>query len=146
MSKLILQYKHDASFFDTKLRRDDFGRLSITVEIGRFSGRGGFWVQWQDVKKFGEALSTFPIAEGKPIIAQWGYDAQQGDDLILRLEVAAADKQGNLSVQFEVADDQRPRNRMRGYFLTNYPDLEAFRHGIAQMVCAGAEEAVLTGQ
>lgn len=146
MSKLILQYKFDASFFDPKLTRDDFGRLSEKVESDHFSGRGGFWVQWQDVKEFGEALGAFPIAEDKPIVAQWGYDAQDGDDLILRLEVSAADKRGNLAVQFEVADDYVPRNRVRGYFLTNYPELDAFRVSIARMMDNQAEEAILTGQ
>jgi hypothetical protein len=146
MSKLTLRYEYDASFFDPKLARDDFGRLSVTVETDRFSGWGGFWVQWQDVKEFGEALGTFPISEGQPIIAQWGYDMQEGDDLILRLEVAAADKRGNLTIRFEVADDAEPRNRVRGCFLTNYPDLDAFRSSIARLMSNETEEAVLNGR
>ncbi len=85
MSKLTFRYQYDASFFDPKQPTDDFGRLSIDVETGRFSGKGGFWVQWQDVREFGEALTAFPITTDLPIVAQWGYEMQEGEDLILRL-------------------------------------------------------------
>lgn len=109
MSKLTLRYRYDPSFFDPKRLADDFGRLSIDVETDRFSGKGGFWVQWQDVKEFGEALSTFPITPDHPIVAQWGYEMQNGDDLILRLEIAPANTRGDLAVRFEIADEHEPR-------------------------------------
>ncbi len=96
----------------------------MSVVTDRFSARGGFWVQWQDVKEFGEALNTFPISAAHAVVAQWGYDEQEGDDLILRLEVGPADKRGNLAVRFEVADDYEPANRARGSFLTNYLTLK----------------------
>jgi hypothetical protein len=146
MSKLILRYEPDPGFFDPKLSRDDFGRLSVAVETDHFSGKGGFWVQWQDVSEFCEALRTFPIPEDKPIIMQFGYDKQEGDDLIIRFEIAPADRRGNLAVLFEVADDYKPRDRVRGCFVTNYPDLDAFRTGIAQLMNNEAEEAILTGR
>ena len=146
MSKLTFQYQYDSSFFDPQQRTDDFGRLSVTVETERFSGRGGFWVQWQDVKEFGEALVQFPINAQKPISAQWGFDMQEGNDLILRFEVSPANKRGDLIFRFEVADDYEAENRVRGWFLTNYPDLEAFRIGIARLMNREATEAVLTGQ
>lgn len=146
MSKLTLRYQYDASFFDPTQPTDDFGRLSVDVETARFSGKGGFWVQWQDVKEFGEALSAFPITDGHPITVQWGYDMQEGDDLILRLEIAPANKRGDLVVRFEVADDIEPNNRARGYFITNYPDIEVFRGSVARMMNREAQEAILTGQ
>lgn len=146
MSRLTFRYKYDASFSDPKLTRDDFGRLSVSVEVPGFSGRGGFWVQWQDVKEFGEALAEYPIAEDAPVGAQWGYDMQQGDNLILRIEVAPANKRGDLVVRFEVADDYEAQNRVRGSFLTNYPDLDAFRLGIAKLMDSEIEEAVLIGR
>lgn len=146
MSRLTLKYQYDRSFFDQKLTRDDFGRLSIAVETDRFSGRGGFWVQWQNVKEFGEALAAFPIEVGAPIVAQWGYEMQEGDDLILRIEIAPADSLGNLKVRFEIADDNAAEDRVRGSFLTNYPEIDAFRMEIAKMMDNETEEAVLTGR
>ena len=146
MSRLTLQYQYDSSFFDPKQSRDDFGRLSVAVETERFSGKGGFWVQWQDVRKFGEALDKFPITAEKPITVQWGFNMQEGDDLILRFEIAPANKRGDLVVRFEVADDYQPQYRVRGWFLTNYPDLEAFRTAIASLMTGEAAEAVLIGQ
>ena len=71
---------------------------------------------------------------------------QQGDDLILRFEIAPLDTRGNLVVRFEVADDHKPYNRTRGKFMTNYPDLDAFRISIAQLMDNEIEEAVLIGQ
>ena len=72
MSKLTLRYQYDASFSDPTQPRDDFGWLSVRVETDRFSGNGGFWVQWQDVKEFGEALNVFPL---RPTIRSWPSEA-----------------------------------------------------------------------
>ena len=146
MSKLTLRYQYDASVFDSKQPRDDFGRLSVDVETDRFSGKGGFWVQWQDVKEFGEALGAFPITTDHPIAAQWGYGMQEGEDLILRLEIAAANRTGDLAVRFEIADENEPNCRTRGWFTTNYPELDAFRASIGRLMQREAEEAILIGR
>ncbi|NKI99877.1 hypothetical protein FHW92_001937 [Novosphingobium sp. SG707] len=145
MSKLPLRYRHDPSFFDHDLPRDDFGRLWIAVETDRFSGKGGFWAQWQDVQEFGEALARFPITEGQPVVAQWGFNFLEGNDLIIRLEIVPFDSRGNLAVRFEVADDVEPQYRARGFFHTNYPELETFHLDIAQLIKGTTEEAVLMG-
>ncbi len=146
MSKLTLRYQYDSSFADPKRPTDDFGRLSVIVETDRFSGKGGFWVQWQDVREFGEALRVYPISAEHPVTAQWGFDMQEGNDLILRFEIAPANVHGDLVVRFEVADDYAPENRVRGSFLTNYPDLDAFRIDIARLMNGESAEAVLNGQ
>ena len=146
MSKLTLRYQYDASFFDPKQPRDDFGWLAVEVRTDRFSGDGGFWVQWQDVKEFGEALNVFPIAADSPIVAQWGFEMQEGGDLRLRIEIAPANNRGDLNVRFDVADYDEPHNRARGCFTTNYPDLDAFRAGIALLMDRGADEATLNGR
>lgn len=146
MNRLTFRYKYDSSFFDPKQTRDDFGRLSVSVATNQFSGTGAFWVQWQDIREFGEALSAYPITEDSPVIAQWGFNMQEGDDLILRFEIAPADARGNLMMLFEVADDFEPRNRARGMFLTTYPDLDAFRVSIAQLMDHEIEEAILIGR
>jgi hypothetical protein len=146
MSKLILRYEYDSSFFDPKKPRDDFGWLTVQVQTDRFSGDGGFWVQWQDVKEFGEALNVFPILAERPIAVQWGFDMQEGDDLRLKIEIAPANNRGDLKVRFVVADYHEPCNRTGGYFTTNYPDLDAFRTGIARLMEREAGEATLHGR
>ena len=88
MNKLALRYKFDPSYFDDKLTRDDFGWLSVIVETASFKGESGFWVQWQDVVEFGESLDRYPIEPGSPISIQWGYNKQEGDDLIVRLQIS----------------------------------------------------------
>jgi hypothetical protein len=144
MSKLTLRYRYDSSFIDPKLPRDDFGWLAVEVQTGRLSGSGGFWVQWQDVMKFGEALNVFPVE--RPIIGQWGFNMQEGDDLRLRIEIAPANKRGDLSLRFEVADYDEPHNRARGCFTTNYPNLDAFRVGISRVMDRESDEAALEGR
>jgi len=121
MNRLTLRYKYDASYLDPKLNRDDFGRLSIAVETERFAGSGGFWVQWQDVREFGEALATFPIEADTPIAVQWGYDMQEGNDLTLSIVIAPLNRTGDLAVRVEIADDHEPAQRVRACFVTNYP-------------------------
>jgi hypothetical protein len=145
MSKLTLNYEYDASFSDPTLTRDDFGFLSVSVETERLSAKGGFWVQWQDVKEFGEALRVFPISTDKPVIAQWGFSMQEGDGLILRVEVASADRRGTVAVRFEIADHVDPRSRARGQFTTNYPDIEGFSDEIVRLMNREVNEAVLHG-
>lgn len=146
MSHLSLRYEYDASFFDSKKTRDDFGRLSVAATTDQFAAKGGFWVQWQDVREFGEALAAFPISSDTPIVAQWGFDMQEGDDLILRIEIAPANRRGDLTVRFEIADEYEPRDRTRASFLTNYPDVDAFRSEIAKLMDRELDEAVLKGQ
>ncbi len=148
-SRLSFRYEYDASFFAEGLEaheRDDFGWLAIDVTTDRFCGRGGMWVQHQDVRKFGAALSVFPIAEAAPVVGRWGYNQGQGDDLILGLEVAPADKRGNLIVRFEIADSWTPAERVRASFLTNYPDIATFCGEIELLMDGKLQEAVLLGQ
>lgn len=144
MSKLAFRYQYDPSHLDRALV-DDFGYLAVAVETPDFSGRGGFWVQWQDVIEFGEALAIYPITDDAPVVGQWGYEMQQGDDLILRIEVKPANLRGDLAVLYEVADMHEARNRIRGSFLTNYPQIAEFRAAIARLMDKEIGEAVLTG-
>jgi hypothetical protein len=149
MSRLAIGYQYDASFLDPKLPRDDFGRISVAIATERASGRGGFWVQWQDVRKFGERLFAYPLPPEAPVVAQWGYDMQEGEDLILRIEITPANKTGDLLVRVEIADDLQdrgPRDRVRSSFITNYTQLESFRSEIAKLMDREISEAVLTGR
>jgi hypothetical protein len=146
MSQLAFSYKYDASFFDAALNRDDFGWLAVSAVSDHFQARGGFWVQWQDVREFGEALAAFPISRDAPIVAQWGYNAQEGEDLIVRVEIAAADLRGNLRVSFEIADLHETQNRTRSAFPTNYPDVQAFSRQIAELMDGKLIEAILQGR
>lgn len=145
MSKLTLRYRYDASFFDPKQPTDDFGWLSIEVKTDQYSGSGGFWVQWQDVKEFGEALAL-SITTGRHAKRQWGFDMQEGNDLIISLEIAPENKQGDFAIRFTLADHEEPGNRASGSFATSSPQLDSFRAGIARVMNREAEEATLTGK
>lgn len=130
---------------------DDFGWLGVKVVGEMFSGEGGFWVQWHDVKEFGEQLTTYPILPEAPLKAAWGYEPWEGDALVVSVEVAPADKRGNLSVQVWLRDyaeaaEGAPSNCVRTIFKTNYPELQSFSNAIAQLMDGKVEQAVLVGQ
>jgi hypothetical protein len=129
---------------------DDFGWLGVAVVGERSSGRGGFWVQWQDVKEFGEKLSAYPIQPEAPIKAEWGYDPWEGDALVVSIEIAPAGKRGDLAVKVWLRDhmemgEGEPSECLRTTFITHYPELEAFRVQIANLMEGKAEEATLLG-
>lgn len=145
MSKLTLRYRYDASFFDPKQPTDDFGWLSIEVKTDQYSVKGGFWVQWQDVKEFGEALAL-SITTGHHVKGQWGFDMQEGNDLIMSLEIAPESKQGDFAIRFTLADHVKPGNRASGSFVTSSPQLDSFREEIARVMEREAEEATLAGK
>jgi hypothetical protein len=138
MSELVFRYEY--------LRGDDYGRLEMAVVTNRFSGQGGFWVAWQDVREFGESLGTYPLDTKAPLKAQWGYGMQDGDNLILSVAVSPANSTGDLLVQVEIADEHDEYRRVRASFLTNYPDLEHFRQSIAKLMDREVDRAVLTGR
>jgi hypothetical protein len=138
MSQLTLRYHFDET--------DDFGWLDVAVTTEKFSGRGGFWVQWQDVKEFGEKLSTYPIKDDAPLSAAWGYEMHEGDDLIVSIQIAPANATGNLRVRVELADEDERSERLRTSFVTNYPDLEQLRVAIAALMDRKTDEAVLGGR
>ena len=145
MDKLVLSYRFDPSYFDKALDRDDFGRLSLRVETEHFTGEGSFWVQWQDVVEFGQSLDVYPIEANNPIVTQWGYGMQDGDDLIIRMSIGAKDLAGDLLVSVVVADDNEPSQRLSASFRSGYSALDMFKRDIARMMNREIHEAVLHG-
>lgn len=130
---------------------DDFGWLDVAVTSARTSGRGGFWVQWQDVAEFGEKLSTYPITPEAPLKVAWGYEPWEGDALVVSVEIAPAGNRGDLAVKVWLRDhtemgEGEPSECLRTTFITNYPDLEAFRLAIAILMDGRADEATLLGR
>lgn len=130
--------------------KDDFGWLDVAVVSERTSGRGGFWVQWQDVKEFGEKLSTYPIPTEAPLKAEWGYEPWEGDALVVSVEIAPAGKRGDLAVKVWLRDytemgEGEPFECLRTSFITHYPELEGFRLEIANLMDGKADEAKLLG-
>lgn len=145
MSELVFTYDFNPKFL-VDVVPDDFGYLTIAASTEHFSGKGGFWVQWQDVKEFGESLSAYPIDPATPLTASWGFEMQEGDDLILRIEIAPKDSRGNLQVKFEIADQYEPCTRLRASFQTTYTEVDVFRNSIGQLMARKATRAVLTGK
>ncbi len=141
MSRLAIRYEYDRT-----PPIEDFGWLSAAVQTERYSGSGGFWVQWQDVVEFADKLRQYPIAPDAPVRAQWGFEMQEGTDLILSIEVAAANKLGDLVVRIEMADHLRPEERLRTSFITGYAEVASFASALSGVMAKSVDEAVLGGK
>jgi hypothetical protein len=141
MSRLILRYEYDRT-----PPVDDLGWLAAQVQTERYSGSGGFWVQWQDVVEFADLLKQYPLPSDAPIRAQWGFEMQEANDLILSIEVAAANATGDLVVRVEMADHLFPEQRLRTSFTTAYAEVASFADALTGVMAKGQDEAVLSGK
>lgn len=138
MDKLTLRYKRDHD------PNDDFGRLTVSAQNERFSAKGGFWVQWQDVVEFGTSLQTYPIQPDEPITAQWGYNKEE-EDLIIKIIISPKTALGDLSVYAEIRDENELSSRAQIAFRSGYAALDLFRGDIAKLMAGEVEEAILHG-
>ena len=143
MSYLTFRYKYDGT--PTHIL-DDFGWLEMRVVTQRLSGVGGFWVQWQDVKEFGETLDTYPIDTNAPLSAEWGFGENDAYNKVLGIEIAPANKRGDLVVRIKIAAQDNPSDYIKTSFQTNYPDLTTFQTEVARLMVGEIEEARLQGQ
>ncbi|KQN10036.1 hypothetical protein ASE85_03670 [Sphingobium sp. Leaf26] len=143
MASLTFLYRYDGT---PRLILDDFGWLEMRVVTENRSGAGGFWVQWQNVKEFGEKLSTYPIDPDAPICEQWGYSENGAYEQVLGVKIAPANKRGDLSVRVEIADQHNPTDCVKTSFQTNYSNLATFQLEIARLMAGEIEEAGLSGR
>jgi len=143
MSYLTFRYRYDGT--PTNIL-DDFGWLEMRVVTENRSGTGGFWVQWQDVKEFGEKLSVYPIDCDAPLSEEWGYSQNGKYEKIMGVIIAPANARGDLLVRVEIADRDDPTDRVKASFQTNYPDLAAFQLEVARLMAGEIEEARLSGK
>ena len=143
MSFLTFRYRYEGTPAHIL---DDFGWLEMQVVTESRSGVGGFWVQWQDVKEFGEKLSAYPIDPNAPLSEEWGYSEHGKYEKILGVLIAPANARGDVSVRVEIADKDDPTDRVKATFQTNYPDLAVFQLEIAQLMAGVIEEARLNGR
>jgi hypothetical protein len=125
---------------------DDFGWLGVQVQTEQYSGTGGFWVQWQDVSELADRLRQYPIPPDAPIQAQWGFDMQKENDLILSIEVAAIEETGDLLIRVEMADHVSPEERLLTSFTTSYAELASFADALKGVMAKSRDEAILSGK
>lgn len=64
-AKLTLRHQFSSDPYD------DFGWLALSVQTYAFTGRGGFWVQWHDVKELASKLDAYPFSSASPFVEEW---------------------------------------------------------------------------
>jgi len=143
MNFLAFRYRYDGT--PTQIL-DDLGWLEMRVVTENRSGVGGFWVQWQDVKEFGEKLSAYPIGSDAPLSEEWGYSQNGKYEKVLGVVISAVNARGDLAVRVEIADQDDPADCVKTSFQTHYSDLATFQLEIAQLMAGEIEEARLNGR
>jgi hypothetical protein len=125
---------------------DGVGLLRFAVETQDFSGVGGFWAQHSDIEAFAAAVAVYPLPDAQPPSVRLGYNQLEGDDLIVSVQVRAADRRGGLIVYVEVADHLDAARRVRTSFKTGYPELERFQVRLVRLAKGEVENAILEGE
>jgi hypothetical protein len=137
MSQLTFRYEYSDFFDDQRDDPEEAGRLTVSVVTEQFSGTVGVWVPPEWVRVFGESLSTFPITSDKPLEAVWSYSHRMSSVMI-----SPANPTGTLLVTVEITDED---GRVWVSFVTHYPQIEAFRRSIANLMDRKVDEAILRG-
>ncbi len=141
-AKLTLRYE-----FSTD-PNDDFGWLALAVETDRFTGRGGFWVQWQDVTEMAPKLDAYPFSSEHPFVEEWGHCDSDGSnyEVIVGISILPANKTGDLDVIVKIADHIDTRRQCQAVFRTNYPDTANFASELRAVMGRQRHNAVLLGR
>ncbi|MBC9034750.1 hypothetical protein IAG41_20360 [Sphingomonas sp. JC676] len=140
-AKLTLRYEFSSD-------DGDFGWLAAEVETYPFSGRGGFWVQWQDVEAWAGKLGSYPISTENPCVAEWGQCQSDGSnyEVIIGVSILPANKTGDLDVLVKVGDLNDARQQCQAVFRTNYPDTARFAAEMQAMMRRETNVARLLGR
>jgi len=133
--------------YDFSRDDDDFGWLQAKVQTPPVSGTLGFWVQWQDVAEWGEALFHYPIPRDSPVIVDWGLSESDGTNYqpVVKVAIVAVDAVGHLDVEVHLSDRADRRRQCQAVFRTTYAELARFGAEIGAMMGRTSDEAVLTG-
>lgn len=146
MTRLTLRYAYNDRFDPARDDAEEAGRVTVAVEGGAFSGQGTFDASPRSLQIFGEGLAAFPIARDQPREALWGYAGRMA-----RVTVRAVNVTGTLLVSVEIEDavavpaDAPVVAGVRAAFVTDYPQVEAFRRSLAALIDRRAGQAVLRG-
>lgn len=135
MDSLSLRFKPDPC--------DTVGRLFLHVGTASYKGEGFFWAQADGLADFAKAIAAYPISADQPAEVRFGYDQCEGEDLIIRIEIAPVDAIGHLRVRVEVADLNEPDNRLKVAFQTTYSEIDAFRVALGPLLNGQDAKATL---
>jgi hypothetical protein len=141
-AKLTLRYEFSSD------PDDDFGWLSASVQTDAFMGRGGFWVQWQNVKEMAPKLDAYPFSSANPFLEEWGQCNSDGSnyEVIVGISISPANKTGDLDVIVKIADHHDTRRQCRAVFRTNYPEVANFASELKAVMDRQRDAAVLLGR
>ena len=138
MNSLSLRFEPDP--------HDCVGRLFVHVGTGSFSGSRFFWAQAQDLEEFATQLGSYPLSPDDLPTIRWGYNAAEGEDLLLFIQLSPSDRVGGVRVAVELAHPYEPENRVRTSFETTYSDIDRFRTALPPLVRGEEAKATLLGR
>lgn len=127
---------------------DDFGWLSATVRTDAFTGRGGFWVQRQNLVEMAPKLDAYPFSPANPFVEEWGQCDSDGSnfEVIIGISILPVNKTGDLDVIVRIADRHDTRRQCQAVFRTNYFNTANFAVELRALMGRQRDEAVLLGR
>ena len=144
-NRITIGYQFDPSHFDKSLPLGSFGSLSIVVETRDLSGRGSYWVQWQDVLEFAENLGRHPIEKNDPVALALGHHQENSETPMIGLQIASTGSLGELEAIVSLMENDEPRKQLRTFFRVGYPAVEMFKNDLERLMKGEIEVAELIG-
>ena len=145
MPGLSLSYTHDRSYFEKSLPRDDFGWLEANIVTSKVSANAGFWVQWQDIQEFGEALPTDKKRLTSSLAVDWGSTDAGIYTPHIAISLSPKGDLGEILVAVELSDFHEPTSLARATFRATYSAIEIFKEDIVRLLACQADKAELLG-
>ena len=135
---------------------DATGKLLARVAARGFAGEGGAWFSVEQIERFAEAITAFPLpVDPRPSLAGgfWRKDgSEQLDQEHLGISVYPIGLRGYIGLQIRIADEMWDYNRkeeerrVQVEIVTTYEPLARFSRQLVALVRGDIVEAILEGE
>ena len=128
------------------------GELIATCSHDQYSGRGGAWVNKEQIRAFAQAISVFPLDPDNPPSLAGGFwddgaDALKPTEVHLGIDVTPLDALGRLRITVRLANEVwgDPKQTLECHatirFLGTYGDIAQFAAVLVGLVDGQSSEA-----
>ncbi|AMO71423.1 hypothetical protein [Sphingorhabdus sp. M41] len=122
---------------------DDFGLLYVRVVNGFTRLESDFWVQWQDIVEFGQALEQ-PSKHFSKVEECWGQTLETGEhQTIIKILFDQINEQGHIDLSVELRDRDDPKKFGSTRFLVPLSSIASFRDEVRLMMDKKSRTATL---
>jgi len=133
---------------------DGTGTMDVEAEVEGFSGRSHAYFNKDDVKRFAEALSQYPLPEDKTCSITGGFGESQGrpSQEHVGIDAYPVNRRGYIGIQVRLAtlvwSETRPESQSIAQLeiVTTYEPLARFSRDLLALLSGTLSEATLEGE